>query len=106
MSAPNAPTNRSPRTALMQWLAQLHYNQIRRIETLFSAVAPDKRPLRGVLIAEDLCLTRKRAFYRIIGERAVLLSIEDVAANYSLGVMQSTYRAAMESWKSQRRRSA
>lgn len=98
----------APRVALSRWLAQIHYNAIRNIETAFpNIVQSDRaRPLRGFKIAEDLVLTRKRTFYKIVGTRAVPISIEEVSANHNLGVLQSAYRVATDAWKStQRRRS-
>jgi hypothetical protein len=94
----------SPRNALMRWLAQLHYNHIRNVEQLHGAVMSDqKSPLRGVMIADDLCLTRKRAFYRVDGKFAQPISVEEVAANYDLTALQSQYRKATDSWKTTRR---
>lgn len=96
----------SPRVALSRWLAQLHYNSVRNIETINDEVnrVDSMKPLRGFPIATDLVLTRKRMFYKIIGVNAVPISIEEVSANYNLEEMQRTYRAAIDAWKASRRR--
>lgn len=96
-----------PRVALARWLAQIHYNAIRNIETVFpDAVMQDdpKHTLRGFKIADDLVLTRKRTFYRIVGPKAEPVSVQDVSANYTLESLRSAYRKATEMWKSARRR--
>lgn len=91
----------SPRIALMRWLAQIHYNSVRNIETVDESVTQtdSTKPLRGFRIAEDLVLTRKRTFYRIVGDKATPLSVEEVSANYNLEAMQAKYRSAVEVWK-------
>jgi len=95
----------SPRVALSRWLSQLHYNHIRNIERLYPVERVDRKMgLRGVLVADDLCLTRKRTFFKINGERAEPISIETVAANYDLASMQAMYRTAMDSWRNLMRR--
>jgi hypothetical protein len=96
----------SPRVALARWLAQIHYNAIRNIETNFpNIVQSDRaRPLRGFKIADDLVLTRKRAFYKISGPNAIPMSVENVSANYNLDALRATYRTATEMWKNSRRR--
>jgi len=99
----------APITALARWLAQIQYNHARRLETGIENVTradEPSKPLRGVHIADDLVLTRNRTFYQIIGLTAVLLTPEQVAARYNLADLQARYRSAVESWKSQRRRSA
>lgn len=98
----------SPRVALSRWLAQIHYNAVRQIETSFphTNVAKENqrpKPLRGFQIADDLVLTRKRTFFRIAGTRAIPVSIEEVAANYNLEAMQKMYRAATDEWKNTQR---
>lgn len=95
----------SPRVALSRWLAQLHYNSIRNIETVFSNVITSDRakPLRGFKLAEDLVITRKRTFYRIAGSQAIPMTVEEVSANYNLETLQSVYRDAMEAWKTLQR---
>jgi len=99
----------SPRSALARWLAQLHYNAIRNVETIHpTAIRTDNdKPLRGVLVADDLFLTRQRQFFRCqmlgTGEVAVPMSLEEVAANYNLDAMQSRYRSAADAWKNIRR---
>lgn len=100
-----APHPPSPRAALARWLAQIHYNAVRRVEATFAHVKPvdSKLALRGLKLADDLVLSRKRTFYRIAGSRAEPLSIEEVAANYNLEAMQVAYRVAQESWKSTQR---
>jgi len=91
----------SPRVALLRWLAQIHYNAIRNIESVIEHVTTtDHRgPLRGFKIADDLVLTRKRVFYKLSGAHAIPQSIEEVAANYNLDVLRSRYRKATETWK-------
>ncbi len=98
----------APRIALMRWLNQIHYNAVRNIETPFAGVAmtDSPKPLRGFKIADDLVLTRKRTFYRIVGVQAAPLSVEEVSANYNLQSMQARYREATEAWKSTQRRRA
>lgn len=102
------PTQLAPRIALIRWLTQIHYNAVRNIETPFAGVTTSdtSKPLRGFKIADDLVLTRKRTFYRVVGVQAIPASIEEVSANYSLQSMQETYRAATETWRQlQRNRS-
>lgn len=96
----------SPIAALTRWLAQLHYNHIRQVETLQESVSrlEDGKPLRGILVAPDLVLTRQRAFYVINGAIAIPASLETVAAKYNLDAMQASYRIAMDAWKSAKRR--
>jgi hypothetical protein len=94
-------------SALLHWRAQLEYNAIRRVETLAllnTIVRTDGRPLRGVLLADDLCLTRQRAFYRIVNGKAILISNEDVAFQYDVQMLQEQYRTLQEEWKVLRRR--
>lgn len=95
----------SPRAALMRWLAQLHYNAIRNIETVSENVTQTDRarPLRGFLIADDLVLTRKRTFYKIVGAQASPISVEEVAANHNLESLQERYRTAVIAWKNVQR---
>jgi hypothetical protein len=94
----------SPREALLRWLSQLHYNSIRNIEIADNAITTDKGTvLRGFPLADDLWITRKRVFYKIIGKQAMPISAEEVSANYNLKTMQEKYRAAMESWKNTKR---
>lgn len=99
------PTKPSPRIALARWLAQIHYNAIRNIETVWPYVTQSgtKKPLRGFKIADDLVITRKRVFYRVVGLTATPLSLADVAANYNLEMMQTTYREATDAWKNAQR---
>jgi hypothetical protein len=106
MVTPNPVRHVAPRVALARWLGQIHYNAIRNIETAFpNVVQSDRaRPLRGFKIAEDLVLTRKRAFYKISGPNAIPMSVQDVSANYNLEALQSAYRSATEIWKNSRRR--
>jgi hypothetical protein len=98
-----------PRTLLSRWLAQLHYNSIRNIESVIGNVTRTDgsltrgTALRGFRIADDLVLTRKRTFYRVIGLKATPMSIEEVAANYSLALLQARYRVAVEQWKNSQR---
>lgn len=99
----------SPSSALMRWLAQLNWKHIRRIERLQpKVVRDDKRPLRGVLLADDLCMTRERAFYKISanGKRANPISFDDVAHQYDLGELQAVYRSMQDRWKQAHRRPA
>lgn len=103
----------SPIEALRRWLAQLisdsGTNRLRRVEALFANVMRDdtQKHLRGLMIADDLCITRSRAFFRVDGTHATPISLEEVAANYNLDALQTRYRAAMDAWKnSQRRRRA
>lgn len=100
MAVPHKP---SPRVALARWLAQIHYNAVRRIEQTFETIKLDRHDLRGFLIAEDLVLTRKRVFCKIVGKQAVPQSIEEVAANYNLERLQEKYREAQEAWKNEQR---
>jgi hypothetical protein len=99
------PIKPSPRVALMRWLAQLHYNAIRNIESVFENVTRSDgsltrgTALRGFQIADDLVLTRKRTFYKIVGNQAVPISVEEVSANYNLEALQAKYRAAVDAWK-------
>jgi hypothetical protein len=93
-----------PRVALAHWLTKIHYNAIRKIETVFSHVVCEGRPLRGFKIADDLVLTRKREFYRIVGPVATPMSVQEVSANYNLETLQLTYRKATEMWKTAHRR--
>ena len=98
----------SPRVALSRWLAQIHYNAIRNIETSFNVTRTDGSLgkgtiLRGFKIADDLILTRKRTFYRLRGATADPVSLEEVAANYNLETMRATYRAATDVWKNEQR---
>jgi len=99
------PTGISPRVAMARWLAQLHYNAIRNVESVFPRVLKSERsrPLRGFQIANDLVITRKRVFYKIVGTRAVPVSLEIVAANYSLEALRASYRAATNAWKNTQR---
>ena len=64
----------------------------------------------GFKIADDLVLTRKRTFYKIVGPTAIPVSVQDVSANYTLESLRSSYRKATELWKSalrsQRKRTA
>lgn len=96
----------SPRVALMRWLAQIHYNAVRNIESVDESVTQTDtaKPIRGFRIAEDLVLTRKRVFYKIVGDKAAPISVEEVSANYNLETLQAKYRSAMEAWKSAQRR--
>lgn len=96
----------SPRIALSRWLAQIHYNNVRNVETSHLGITrtDNQKPLRGLLVAEDLVLTRKRVFYKITGKKATPMSLEEVAANYNLETMQEKYRAAAEEWKNSQRR--
>lgn len=106
MSTPSA----SPIEALRRWLAQLisdnGTNRLRRVETLFAHVTRDdtQKHLRGLMIADDLCITRNRMFFRVDGTHAVPVSLEEVAANYNLDTLQTKYRAAMDTWKNAQRR--
>lgn len=94
----------SPRVALLRWLAQLHYNAIRNVETAFATVfVSERHPLRGFQLADDLVLTRKRVFFKIVGLKAVPISIEEVAANYNLETMRTKYREATDAWKNSQR---
>ena len=102
-----------PRVALARWLAQIHYNAVRNIEAVFPDVVMQDDPkhtLRGFKIADDLVLTRKRTFYKIVGPTAIPVSVQDVSANYTLESLRSSYRKATELWKSalrsQRKRTA
>lgn len=96
--------------AVSNWLAQLHYNNIRRIENTYDATRPDGRTLRGVLVSHDLVLTRKREFFRIVpmGEENECrpVSIEDASREYPLRDMQSAYREQQDRWKAARRRAS
>jgi hypothetical protein len=96
----------SPRVALSRWLTQIHYNSVRNVETSHVGItrSDNQKQLRGLLVAEDLVLMRKRTFYRIMGKKAVPVSIEEVAANYSLEGIQKMYRDATDAWKNEQRR--
>lgn len=101
----------SPLEALQRWLAQLQNpdtstNPIRRIEVLSETIrrSDNNKLLRGFMIADDLCMTRQRSFFRVDGDKATPVSIEEVAANYNLESMQARYRTAMDAWKSAQRR--
>lgn len=97
---------------LARWLGQLHYNHIRRIESIHeTAIRTDtNKPLRGAKIAEDLCLTRKRELFRVVpmGEdiEAHPISVEDVAASYRLRDLQMEYRLLQDAWRAMMRRRA
>lgn len=99
----------SPRAALARWLAHLHYNAIRNVETIHAtAIRTDNnKPLRGIAVADDLFLTRKRQFFQCKtngnGDVAVPMSVEEVAANYNLEAMQEKYRVATNAWKNVQR---
>ena len=99
----------SPRAALARWVAHLHYNAIRNVETIHAtAIRTDNnKPLRGVAVADDLYLTRKRQFFQCKanghGDIAVPVSIEEVAANYNLAALQERYRVAADAWKNLQR---
>lgn len=90
---------------MARWLSHLHYNHIRNVEVIHPTAlrSDNEKPLRGIMVADDLCLTRKREFFRCqmlgTGEVAVPMSVEEVAANYNLESMQAKYRRAMEAWK-------
>jgi hypothetical protein len=89
-------------TVLVRWLAGLQYNAVRRIETpslLTTVVQADGRPLRGVLLADDLCLTRQRTFYQITDGKATPISHDDVAAKYDVEKLQQDYRKLQDQWK-------
>jgi hypothetical protein len=102
----------SPLAALQKWLVQTrrasgHDDYLRRVETLMENVRrADGRALRGLMVADDLCLTRRRVFYRLLGTRATELTLEEVAAQYVLADMQARYKIAMDAWKSRNRRIA
>lgn len=99
----------SPRVALSRWLAQIHYNAIRNIESSFPTITRTDGSLtkgtvlRGFKIGDNLVLTRKRTFYKIVGLRAEPISIEEVAANYNLESMRALYREATDIWKNSQR---
>lgn len=92
-----------------RWVAQLKYNHIRRVESLFeNAIRSDGRPLRGIQVSEDLVLTRQRMFYRIVdnGTRAEVTTLTKVSQNYNLRDMQVKYRAVQDAWKAAMRKRA
>lgn len=102
----------APRDLLARWLVQLRNpqqpgpNWIRRIEQRSDTIRRDDNGkfLCGFEIAENLYLTRQRVFLKVLGKRAVPISLEEVAANYNLEAMQAKYRTATEAWKSRQRR--
>lgn len=103
------PSQPSPREALARWLAQLHRNNIRNVETLHDAIRSDThKPLRGLMVADDLCLMRQREFHRIQmtaqGKQSTSISLAEVAANYNLAAIQECYRDATNAWKNKTRR--
>lgn len=106
------PPQPSPLEALQRWLAQLitdnGTNRLRRVEQAIAQVVrkDNGKHLRGLLVADDLCLTRRRTFFRINGTLAEEVSLEEVAANYNLTAMQEKYRAATDAWKNAQRRRA
>lgn len=95
--------------SLARWLAALEYNMVRRIETPpvpgVTIVRDDNGlALRGVLIADDLYLTRKREFFRITdGTIATAVSVEAVAESYDLEVLCNRYKELQDEWKAARR---
>lgn len=92
-----------------RWVAQLKYNHIRRVESLFeNAIRSDGRPLRGIQVSDDLVLTRQRMFYRIVdnGTRAEVTTLTKVSQNYNLRDMQVKYRAVQDAWKAAMRKRA
>jgi hypothetical protein len=94
---------------LTRWIAQLQYNHIRRVESLFEhALRLDGKPLRGIALADDLVITRQRAFYRIMdnGTRAEPYTLSQVSKNYNLRDMQIRYRAVQDAWKAAMRKNA
>lgn len=94
---------------LARWLAALEYNMVRRIETPpvpgVTIVRNDNGlALRGVLIADDLYLTRKREFFRITnGTIATAMTIEEVAESYDLESLRHRYKELQDEWKQSRR---
>lgn len=97
------PTSR-PLAPLLRWLASLEYNAVRRIETpslLTTCVRDDGRPLRGVLLTDDLCLTRQKNFFALSKDRtkAVPVSHAAVAKVYPLRDLQERYKALQDEWK-------
>lgn len=82
---------------LTRWLRGLEYNDIRSAETMQVVpvhVGRQKRPLRGVLVAPDLCLGRDRKFYRIIDDHAIPVPLYLVSEQYSLDTLMQAYKAA------------
>jgi hypothetical protein len=93
-----------PLAPLLRWLESLEYNAVRRIETpsLFTTcVRDDGRPMRGVLLMDDLCMTRQKTFYALSDDRtrAVPVSHAVVSKAYRLQELQDRYKALQDEWK-------
>ena len=93
-------------TALQRWLLNLQRgpgtaNLIRRVERSHHKVKRDDgRVLRGLFVADDLCLTRHGAFYHVTdGKSATPISLEEVARRYELKEIRTRYRLAQDKWK-------
>lgn len=89
---------------LQRWLADLQYNAVRRIETpslLTTFVREnDGRPLRGVLLAPNLVMTRQKSFYQLKDDgKAVVLADEQVVDQYDVRVLQFRYKELQDEWK-------
>lgn len=109
MGQHRTPDAKPPTEALLRWLAQVPYNSIRRVERAFDDVQrEDGKMLRGLMVAEDLCLTRQREFFLVThdNEKAIAkqITFDEVVAKYSLDDLQTEYRGAQERWKSSNRK--
>lgn len=117
MAPPRIPAVPAPEpnpalSDLQKWLAQIPYNSIRRVERAFDDVyRADGKMLRGLMVADNLCLTRQREFF-VVGNdgkksTATPISNEEVAQHYNIADLQNEYRDAQDRWKSTtRKRSA
>jgi hypothetical protein len=108
-----APQQRTKMDALCRWLGQLRasdargFNSIRRVEELFENTTRTDDPnvaLRGVLVADDLVLTRQRMFYQLRDGNATPVSIHFVAAHFDLDAIKTRYRKTQEQWRQRQRR--
>lgn len=91
--------------ALARWLEQLKYNDIRRAESFQSVTFQDgkkRKQLRGVMVADDLCLSRNRLFYKILDDKAVVMPLSLVAEQYNVEALISGYRTAKREQRKQR----
>ncbi len=110
----NDPESLEKIAAFQRWLVQLRdperpaYTYIRRVEQGFDAKRNDtKKVLRGVRVAVNLVMTRQLMFFQLIGRRkAQAISLEAVAQQYPLEDVQTAYRAAMEAWKTARKKAS
>jgi len=100
--------SKPPLAGLLRWLSSLEYNAVRRIEspTIFTTcVRDDGRPLRGVLLAPDLVMTRQKNFYQLKDNgSASLILHSDVARQYDISVLRLRYKELQDQWKEQHQR--